>query len=207
MKEIERAYLAKVTNTAGYDKASTTEEHEQYSIKAPIGKVRVRKTTKNGESVYTMTVKTKDGASGNIETPMQIEPTFFAAFATAAGHGEKKTRFTFPSQKVTLTYAGKTTELPGIIFEVDRYVRTDGHTGQFVKIDVELQSVVKYIKDNGMDIDKVGIKVDFTNLPLGITSYWDLESTSHRAQTDAFFKHFAITYGEAKLQHYLNNAA
>lgn len=199
MQEIELAYLAKVTQPDGFKQAAAVEGHLQFELRGEKGRCRVRRTTKHGNHVYTMTAKVK-ATTGDKETTIQIEKPFFDAFAMAAGNGQKKVRHTYPSNKVTLTIPGQAPViLPNIVFEVDRFYNNQGKPGKFVKIDVEVQSIVQYIKDNNLDIKQLKILVDFSSLNLGIMEYFEMEDPDHAASKKAFLDAFRVDFAETTL--------
>lgn len=205
-KEIELCFFAEVTKKEGYDQAQAVEQHDQYEFRLPPGqegqrrgRVRVRKTVKNGEVRYQETIKTPiDPTStlGDSEETIDITEAYYNTWLkTFATKGQRKTRYTYLANSVKMTVNGNQIELPKLVFEVDRFYNTQGQKSQWVKIDVEVQDIIAVLKANHEDIKHAQFAIDFGCLPLGITKFIDAatKDANERAGIENFFDVFSVT--------------
>lgn len=178
--ETELCFYAKVTRPEGYKEAADIEEHEQWEFKPLVkvdgssrGKMRVRKTTRNGASKFEQTIKLPSGeggaATGMTEFNTVIDEEVFEAWKKAFGEkGYIKTRYTFISKNVELDYDGRTIKLPEIKYEIDAFYNQKGQRGKWVKIDIEIDHLLDYLDDQHPDLGKFGLSVKLSSLPLGL---------------------------------------
>lgn len=203
--EIELCFYAKVTHPEGYKEAADIEEHEQWEFKPAAksdgssrGKMRVRKTTRNGASRFEQTIKLPSGdggvATGMVEFDTVIEEEVFEAWKKAFGEkGYIKTRYVFISKNVELEYDGRTIKLPEIKYEIDAFYNQDGKRGKWVKIDIEIDHLLDYLEDQHPDLGKFGLSVKLSSLPLGLEDAISAvtEDETERSAINKFWDTFA----------------
>ena len=207
-KETELCYFCEVGDKTGFDQAQAVEQHVQYEYRLPLsdegarrGRVRVRKTTKSGEDFFTETLKTPIDPTqslGDIEDTVAITEAYFENWKkTFLVDGQAKTRYTFIGKETKLTVDDQEVILPSLKFEVDVFLNPQGGRSQFAKVDIELQDIIAYIKDQHKDIKTVKIKIDFSSLPLKIGRVIDAatQDTEERAAISNFFKVFSLPQG------------
>lgn len=161
--EMEVVLYAKVGDFTGLAQASKIEEHEQLEARLLDGqnKIRVRKTTAHGTDtpVYEFTAKRKnpdnsDAMQDSMEYTSVVTEDFFKTFETAVMEQKLvKTRYYFPNNSITLTI-GKTAQLltiPNVGFEVDVF-KPKGEPCEWVKIDVEVDPILAYLKEKFPEI-------------------------------------------------------
>ena len=204
-KEIELAYLCRVTEPKGYEQANATEIHEQWEFRLPPGengerrgRVRVRKTTQNGETQYAETIKPpiSEGNHGDHEETIAITETYFETWKHVFGvTGQAKIRYSYLSQTLKVTVNGQPLTLPPVTFEVDVFLNAAGQRSQFVKVDIEVQDVIAYLETHHPGIKASQFKIDFSQLPLGITDVIDMGSQDAKDQeaVSHFFDTFKLT--------------
>lgn len=170
-REDEIVVYAKIGDFEGLKQAQSKESHEQWQVSAPFGKIRVRKTTKEGlESTYSMAIKTRDsqtGVNGGSETEMDIDQTTFDSFKTISQKGMIKDRYVFPTSKITLRSDSgkKNVQVPDLKFEVDVYPDGKGGYHEWCKIDLEINSLMQAVKEIDASVDTAKLKVSVTDLP------------------------------------------
>jgi hypothetical protein len=207
-REVELCFFCEVTDNSGYDQALATEQHTQFEFRPPPtedgkrrGRVRVRKTVKNGQTAYTQTIKTPvnpDSKLGEVEETVDITESFFNTWVTAfASPGQVKDRYIFMSEKATLKINGNAVELAKVKYEVDRFYNQAGKKSQWVKIDIEIQDLIEYLKQNYEDVKNVKFDLDLSNLPLGIKRMVSAvtDDPEERAGIENFFKTFSVMPG------------
>lgn len=149
-KETEYVYYAKLIDPSILDKATMVEDQEQWNIKVPKtdknaaeGRLRVRKTTKDNTVQYVMTMKVESQALGAVNTQnntsvvtasqsmrevgLEASEDAFEMFKLISDNGMIKTRYSLPVEDTDL------------VFEVDRFVLSNGEYSDWVKIDLEVK--------------------------------------------------------------------
>jgi hypothetical protein len=106
--------------------AQKKESHEQWTVSAPYGKIRVRKTTlPELAPTFEVTVKTRDskmGISDGNEDNLPCEEGFFESFKAIASDGMIKDRFEFKASRVTVKTESGEQDIDAsddVVFEVD----------------------------------------------------------------------------------------
>lgn len=177
-KEIELCYYCEILNPEGLEQAQATELHEQAEYRVPVdqgqraGKIRVRKTTKNGEDLYEETIKEPIGENttlGDTERSVSITQAYFDSWKRVFNPNvHLKQRYIFIPNSVKVFVHGEELVLPPIKFEVDVLIDQQGNHSKWAKVDIELQDVIELIKSKTSDIDKLQITIDWSCLPLNI---------------------------------------
>ena len=175
--EIECVIYCKVTNADGLHKADRVEKHVQLEATTSEGlRTRVRKTVfgPSIKYVHTLKAKPKVDIKGAVqilnEKNVEVDKEYFEIFASGAKKGLVKNRHSFNSNSVTVNYKdheGKdqTVTLSGIIYEVDVYIDRNGDPVNWVKIDVELNSIFDQLKEHQIDYDTVKFNIKISHLP------------------------------------------
>lgn len=205
--EIELCFMVEVRRPEGYAEASAIEIHDQSDYKLPPGegglrrgKLRVRKTTKNNEVSYVETIKTPlDPTSllGDHEENNDITESFFHTWRAAYQvPSQTKIRHTFASDSAVMNYQGTEVKLPPIHFEFDVFVDAQGHKSKWAKVDIEVQDVIKMLKESYDDVDAAKFEIKFDSLPLDIGQVVSMvtKNADERAAIDNFFKRYSIPY-------------
>jgi hypothetical protein len=141
-REIEHTFFARLENRELLNEAKEMEHHEQWEIpiektdlNAAKGKMRVRKTVKNGlDPEYVLTFKTAGKEEGNIEVGVLITEPMFTQFKMMSEKGMIKDRYLFP------------VEGSDLVWEVDMFLRKGSQPGakeyeDWCKIDLEVPSL------------------------------------------------------------------
>ncbi len=205
--EIELCYYAEIRKPEGLEQATAVEIHEQYEYRLPPdtdgnrrGRIRVRKTTINNESSYLETIKTpKDPTSllGDKEDSAPISEPYFNAWRhTFRADGQKKIRHDFICTDVSMKYQGNEVKLPPVKFEVDIFIAADGRKSKWAKIDIEVQDIIKILKEQYGDVDMAKFEVNFDSLPLDIGQVVSAvtKNSEERAAIDNFYAFYGIKY-------------
>lgn len=168
-REDELVFYAKINNFEGLSKAQAKESHEQWQITSPRGKIRVRKTTKDGLAPqYSQAIKARDNPLGGTEKEDNINEETFEAFKSIAVNGMIKDRYVFYAGKVSLkTEAGKQQVADhGVKYEIDVFPKADGSGYHDIcKIDVELNSLLEAIGRVNADVKSAKFKINLSDLP------------------------------------------
>lgn len=170
-REDEIVFYAKMSNPDGLKLASTKEHHDQWEVKTQKGKVRVRKTVKDGlEPTYEMTFKKKSknaGIDGSIEQTNAIDESTFENFKVIANNGMIKDRYAFPVTSVQIkTSAGiHDIEVSDCFYEVDVFFNPDETYNLYVKIDLEVNPILDALKEKMPDLGEFNLNVKLMDLP------------------------------------------
>lgn len=155
-KEKEYVFYAKLSDPTVLDKATRVEQQEQWSFKVPKtdknaleGRLRIRKTTVNGNVEYVLTMKTelKAPVASNEESNTSVAPPTqdmrevglnasedaFQMFKLMADNGMIKTRYVLPI------------EGSDMVFEVDRFILPNEEWSTWVKVDLEVKGTLTEI--------------------------------------------------------------
>lgn len=208
--EIELCYYCEIRKPEGLNEANAVEQHEQYEYRLPPaedgsrrGRVRVRRTDKNNETQYEEMIKLpKDASSsiGDIEVPVPITEAYFKAWQQVYRvPGQKKIRYTFVANSCEMTYQGNLIKLPPTKFEVDIFISSNGRKSVWGKVDIEVQDIIKMLKESYEDVDAAKFEINFSALPLDIGQVI-AANTKHdeeRAAIENFYKVYAIPFKAA----------
>lgn len=169
--EEEITIYAKIGNVEGLSQASLMEQHEQAEIKSDIGRIRIRKTTRNGRvPIYDLTTKKpiKVGATAkNRERTKSITEDIYNVFMDVCPTFMAKTRYTFKSEQLRV----KRGDLDAVIktkefnFEVDVFTKADGTISNWCKIDIEVDKIAEIMKENNITVEEIKLIAVISKLP------------------------------------------
>lgn len=199
--ETEVTLYGQITNFDGLKEATSKESHEQYEIKpgnTEKGRFRVRKTTYNdGEVKYVLTIKIKSDSNvgrANSERNIDIDEGTFEDFKLMANEGMIKDRYTFAISSVsTKDAAGNATAIDvdtPTVWEIDVYPDNEGGYSPWVKIDLELDAILKAVEATGVKNTSVNLSVNPKKLPIGLTNIIENNDATKGFITDLYKKHF-----------------
>lgn len=169
--EEEITIYAKIGNFEGLAQASSMEQHEQAEIKSDIGRIRIRKTTRNGRvPIYELTTKKpiKIGATAkNRERSKSITEDVYNVFMDVCPTFMAKTRYTFKSEQLRIKRGDmeaviKTSEFN---FEVDVFTKADGTISKWCKIDIEVDKIAEIMKENNIAVEQIKLIAVISKLP------------------------------------------
>lgn len=124
--------------------ATETEHQEQYELKKPRGKIRVRACKVGNQTTYVMTSKTwTPGQPGENECEVEVSVDMFEHFKHVADSGMIKTRYTIPAGKQRTSDG----DIVDIKWEYDVFEDRDGKRSDWVKVDLEVKEVLATIPD------------------------------------------------------------
>lgn len=183
-RESELAVFAKVTIPEKLLEADVILYQEQPEAKLKSGnKTRVRMEMQLDKNLnrmktlreYIFSFKlpvpgTEDGPmSIKEENNVRVNKEFYENWLKVADYCQKKIRFVFKAKSTTIKVtSGETTqniEVPDVCYEVDVFLKPDGETSDVCKIDIEVDSILKYLDENHPDIENAVFGIDFTWLP------------------------------------------
>lgn len=200
-REDEIVFYAKMSNPDGLKLASFKEKHEQWEIKTQKGKVRVRKTSKDGlEPTYEMTFKKKSknaGIDGAIEQTNAIDEATFENFHQIANTGMIKDRYKFPVTSVQIKTASGVhdIEISDCFYEVDVFFNPDDTYNLYVKIDLEVNPILDILKEKMPDLGEFNLNVKIMDLPfkpVDIIINTNI-TDENKAQVDKLYEEVFIT--------------
>lgn len=169
--EQEIVIYAKIGNMEGLSQASLIEQHEQAEIKSEAGRIRVRKTTRNGRvPVYEMTSKrpiSVGGVKSNREKTKSINEQLYNLFLEVCPSFMAKTRYVFKTENLRIKRGDmqaniKTSELN---FEVDVFTKGDGTVSKWCKIDIEVDKIEEILKKNSIEVGDMRLIASISSLP------------------------------------------
>lgn len=174
--ETEIVVFAKIGEPARLAEAQSKEEHIQLEGRFETGvPARVRKISKEGNVEYIFTMKTPSSVDGvsnitaNKEYSINVTEDFFNGFMLAATRKLVKTRYTFNSTNVELTFIEGSQErsivIPNVVYEVDVYTKEDGKIAQWCKIDIEVDTILDYINKNHKELKDLKLIAKISHLP------------------------------------------
>lgn len=153
------------------------EDHIQLEgILTTAGKVRVRKTIPikgsnlgQGDS-YVLTFKDKrkdeSGVPSGFESNIDVDRNAFEAYGEIAERAVLKRRYTFDSRKPEITGVDQNIVLPAVQFQVDQFINPNtSQRTNWVKLDIELQDLLKAMKEQGLDVANVKQRFVLSDLP------------------------------------------
>lgn len=180
-QETELSLYAHLSDPASLNEADHIEDHIQLESKLISGaRIRVRKITpvkggpEGGTVRYVMAIKTPSepvgGVASVIETPVDVTPEFYQAFAAVAHRAIVKRRYTFMGSVPRITGA-ENVALPAVKYEVDQFaIPSTGKRSEWIKLDIELDDVIKALTDAGIDLAGIRQRFDLTKLPFSTSS-------------------------------------
>lgn len=170
-KEEEITIYAKIGNMDGLSQASSMEQHEQAEIKTDIGRIRIRKTTRNGRvPVYDLTTKkpiTSGATVNNRERSKSISEDVYNVFMDVCPTFMAKTRYTFKSEQLRIKRGDmeSTIKTSEFNFEVDVFTKADGTISNWCKIDIEVDKIAEIMKENGISVEQIKLIAVISRLP------------------------------------------
>lgn len=192
-RENEVTFYCKLGSTAGLEKAASVEEQEQWEVSLQSGsRMRVRKTSIQEAVGYTQTIKQKsDGENLHscVETNQDISEEFYKTFVSAVSEkGCKKRRYTFVVSDCTVNVSGEALSAPDQRIEVDLFYLPSGKLSDWVKIDIELDAMVEFMKSHVPGVGSYKLKVDLTSLPLQLTDTIDSSDPESKDLVSKFWE-------------------
>lgn len=199
--ETEITLYGQITNFEGLKEAKSKETHEQYEIKpsnTEKGRFRVRKTTYNsGEIKYVLTIKIKSDSNvgrANSERNIDIDEGTFEDFKLMSSEGMLKDRYTFEVSSIaTKDSQDNATDVDitePTVWEIDVYPDESGGYAPWVKIDLELDGILKALEAKGVKNTSVNLSVNPKKLPIGLTNIIENNDETKGFITDLYNKHF-----------------
>lgn len=148
-REEERVFYGRLKDVGQLKNADSMEQQEQYEVKVgksskniTAGRMRVRKTVKQGESepTYTFTVKTPSIKEGDFETNTPATEQMFIQFKGMCESGMMKDRYIFKAGSLS--------------WEVDVYPGPNGQYQPWVRIELEVQDFQGEIPELPVDLEE-----------------------------------------------------
>lgn len=213
-REDEVVFYAKIVDFEGLSKAAEIEMHDQWEIKQPKGRIRVRKTvvlkslTDSGivapegqTALYVQTIKTRDtaaGIAGGTEINSEINKDFFESFKAMAPQGMVKTRYTVPTNKIVVKIGEDTTEIKvDSYFEIDVFSDKDGKPHEWCKVDVEVNSILEAIAKEFPGVKDANFEIDTGNLPFDPANViFGKDEVSKKKVSELYDKYFLTFNGK-----------
>lgn len=175
-EETEVALYAKIEDPESLQEADLIEDHIQVESTLISGaRMRVRKITpikggpEGGADRYEITLKVPVENSAGIpsseETTQETDRGFFEAFSNVAHRAIVKRRHVFVGRAPNITGA-EGVVIPPVKYEVDLFINP--HTRKktdWIKVDIELDEVIKALKEAGIDTTGVKQRFNLSNLP------------------------------------------
>lgn len=175
--EDEVVIYARVGNRDGLARAVEFIEQEQGQIKTPKGCTRVRKFRTKSVWSYEMTVKrlvSKGDVVKQKEKTTEITSDVYRLFLEGCDRKMIKTRFVFPVERCTVKNATMSAEVvvEGLKWEVDVFQTPTGAMSEWVKIDLEITSLRKQLKDAGLTVKDLKLALKVSGLPFDPQAYF-----------------------------------
>lgn len=199
-RETEIVLYARIHNFDNLKLAQKKESHEQWTVVAPYGKVRVRKTTlPELAPTFEVTVKTRDskmGISDGDEDNLPCAEGFFESFKAIASEGMIKDRYEFKAASVSMKTDAGEEDLNAnddVVFEVDLFKNKDGSYCEYVKIDIEVHRLMERLAQKGIDTKDSDFDISVRQLPLKLTDVVrgdDKSETTRAFIRDLYSKYF-----------------
>lgn len=170
-REDEVVIYAKINDFTGLKKAQSKESHEQWEVKAPFGRIRIRKTTIAGlEPTYKQAIKRKDdyvGIAGGTELETVTDQAAFDAFRAIADAGMIKDRYVFVPTQVKSSGPDGASPMADVDLKYEVDVFPDGHGGyhQWCKIDIEVNNLLDKIAATQGSGKKIKLTFAISGLP------------------------------------------
>lgn len=200
--ETELTVYARVDDLTELDAAAESiEDHIQLEATLTTGaRARVRKVTPvsgeggSGER-FEFTTKEKLDDDGGIpssrETTTDVDRQFYESYSSIAQRGIVKRRFSIVGSTPKITGVPEGIALPAVRYEVD--VFTNYKTREkcnWIKMDIELQDIIKAMKEQGLDISGVKQKFDLHSLQFTMEDMFSPQSATpeQKALLDKLWK-------------------
>lgn len=160
--ETELVFYARVGNPAGLEQASEIIYQEQAQIKAPNGRIRVRmeKPKDAAEWSYNLLTKTGFSTASGVQSSIEAKPVAISAetyerFKQVSDRYMRKIRYVFKVERASIEAPGFEGQLDvaDLCYEVDRFINSDGALSEWVKIDLEIDSLLKALEKAGLSLD------------------------------------------------------
>lgn len=175
-EETEITLYARIDDPESLQEAELIEDHIQFESTLVSGaRQRVRKITpvKGSSSTadrYEVTLKVKrpndGGVASSNETTQETDRGFYLAFADVAARGIVKRRYKFIGKPPIISGIDKDIVLPAVVYEIDQFtIPGTGEKSNWIKIDIEIDGILKALKEQGIDASSVRQKFDISNLP------------------------------------------
>lgn len=200
--ETELTVYARIDDPQSLNEADAIEDHIQLeSTLTTGGRMRVRKITsvKGGPEAtgdrFEITIKEKlpkdAGVGSSLETTQDSDRNFYEAFSQIASRGIVKRRYTFLGRAPKVTGLDQQIVLPAVKFEIDQFViptdkPEEKQYSQWVKIDIEIDDILKVLKEQGIDTAQVKQKFSLAAMPFTAEDMFSPESMNEeqKAQLD-----------------------
>lgn len=177
--ETEVAIYCKISDIAGLNLASEILNQQQWETKFENGsRCRIRKESPHNVKGWIkppiMTIKVEfkdevDGVDKTEEHSIEVSDDFLEGFKKVCSRVMSKVRYIFITQNVEMTYKengeDKSITVPNIKYEVDTYIKKDGTISEWCKIDVEIDPVLDFLKQNHPDIKAIQLNIKVSHLP------------------------------------------
>lgn len=172
--ETEFEIYAKITAPEGLKAALKIEKQLQAQVRFNDNlRERVRKTEYSGEVDYALTIKSRiDGQTTACwdEETVVIGKKYFDLWLAGCEEYFVKDRYIFKSTNVVLDISeeGKALDpitLPEVLYEVDVFLNPEGESCVWCKIDIEIDRIQDFIKQNYPDIEVGKVDIKVSHLP------------------------------------------
>lgn len=169
--EEEIVIYAKIGNMEGLQQASFVEQHDQAELKSPVGKVRVRKTTRNGRNpIFDMTNKitiSVGATKKDREKTKSINEEIYNMFMEACPTFMSKTRYVFKCEQLRIKRGDMeaTIKTSDLVFEVDVFTKSDGTVSEWCKIDLEIDKIKDIMLENNITVNQIKLVASISALP------------------------------------------
>lgn len=175
--EDEVVIYARIGNRDGLAHATEIIEQEQAQVKTPTGSMRVRKFRSGRAWNYEMTVKTlisKGASVSQKEKTTEVNNDIYRLFLSGCATKMVKTRFIFPIERCNVKNDTMSADvvLEGLKWEVDVFQTPTGQFSEWCKIDVEITSLRKQLKDAGLTVKDLKLALKVSGLPIDPQSYF-----------------------------------
>lgn len=190
--ENEITLYATIDNPDGLEQNDGIEKHTDYVAKFEKDgcKARVRTVVINDDEetkINYLTLKIKDqeevhdAIASSKEYTVKVDDDFVEAFKLIAEDPLIKTRYIFNSKQIEISYqidgVDKTIEVENVKYEVDIFDKVEGKC----KIDIEIDNILKAMKEDDLDGKKVNITAKVSHLPFKPTNlFGDFDEDSDR---------------------------
>lgn len=178
--ETELVFHAKLASFEELLNAEKIELHVQFEntfITGGRARVRMTRPIKGGPTeagdnfVFTIKnkVKLEDGVTDSVvETNTPVDRNFYENFAPGAVRGMVKKRYSFTGQ-IPKFEGHEGLALPPLVYEVDVFTNAEGKQVEWVKIDVELDTLIDVLKGHNLTLADIRQKFTFDSLGLNMS--------------------------------------
>lgn len=175
--ETEMTIYARMDDLSELESAATSiEDHIQLECTLITGsRQRVRKVTPiSGDGVgsirYEFTTKLKlpdeGGIPSSLESTVDCDEEFYKSYSDMAARGIVKRRYSIVGGTPKITGVPENIVLPAIRYEVDVFTIPSNpkEKSKWIKMDIELQDIIKALKEQGISLEGVKQKFNLQNL-------------------------------------------